>query len=273
MKKNYLAETKKKATKKGKGVSKRTYKWLPKFLNHLDQSVANSDYELIKLMGHGVKPAKICRIHNGIDLNMWDLPEEKKLEFRSEIRQKYQIPENVPVWGYVGRLSPEKGCDLFLSSYVRIMKQCPEAYFLIVGDGKMSEGLKQSFAASPFPDHVRFCGFQTEMTKYLSALDVLIMPSYMETFSLTILQALALRIPVVATDVGGNPEQIYSEYDGLLCEKGNADSLADAVLRLLRDPDNRRRMGDTGVNIIRGYLNIERMIDQIEETYDFYCRG
>ena len=255
------------------GVSQRTYSWLPFFLNRLDQSVANSDYELIKLMGNGVKSEKICRIHNGIDLKLWDLPEDQKQENRCEIRKKYQIPDDAPVWGYVGRLSPEKGCDLFLAAYLKIMRQCPGAYFLIVGDGKMSEELKQSFRNSAFPDHVRFCGFQTEMTRYLSALDVLIMPSYMETFSLTVLQAMALRIPVVGTDVGGNPEQIYPEYDGLLCEKGNADGLADAVLRLLREPETRHSMGNTGVNIIRGYLNIDRMIDQIEATYMTLSRG
>lgn len=255
------------------GVTERTYKWLPFFLNRLDQSVANSDYELIKLMGNGVKPEKICRIHNGIDPELWDLPEDEKQANRNEIRRKYQIPADAPVWGYAGRLSPEKGCDLFLASYLKIMEQCPEAYFLVVGDGKMSDELHRAFAASPYPDHVRFCGFQTEMTKYLSALDILIMPSYMETFSLTILQAFALRIPVVGTDVGGNPEQIYPEYNGLLCERGNAASLAAAVLRLLRDPETRRQMGNTGVEIIRGYLNIDRMIDQIEATYMTFARG
>ena len=255
------------------GVSERTYKWLPHFLNRLDQSVANSDYELIKLMGNGVRSERICRIHNGIDPELWDLPEDEKQANRSEIRRKYQIPDDAPVWGYVGRLSPEKGCDLFLASYLKIMEQCPDAYFMVVGDGKMSEDLRLAFNSGPFRDHVRFCGFQTEMPKYLSALDILIMPSYMETFSLTVLQAFALRIPVVGTDVGGNPEQIYPEYDGLLCEKGNARSLAAAVLRLLRDPETRRRMGNTGADIIRGYLNIDRMIDQIEATYMTFLRG
>ena len=254
------------------GISARTYHWIPRFLNKLDQSIANSDYELIKLLGEGVRDDKIRRIHNGVDPQLWMLPQEQIASYRVEIRKQYAIPEDAPVWGYVGRLSPEKGCDLFVPSAVRILKDNPSARFMITGDGVMKDQLQQAFAQAGIQDKVCFCGFQTEMPKYMSALDVLILPSKMETFSLTVLQSMAMGLPVVGTDVGGTPEQIAHGYDGLLFLNGDEAGLAESVNRLLSDKAYCQELGRTGQMIIRGYLNIDRMIDQIEETYTFFMK-
>ena len=250
------------------GVTAGTYRWLPRILNRLDQSIANSDYELIKLLGNGVRNEKIRRIHNGIDSAVWCLEAQQRAAFRAEIRSRHGIPAEARVWGYAGRLSPEKGCDLFMPSATTVLKHQPNARFLIIGDGVMADSLKAECAAGGISDRVIFCGFQTDMPRYLSAPDVLILPSKMETFSLTVLQAMALQLPVIATDVGGNPEQILSGYNGLLCRNGDAAGLAGCIDRLLASPQECDAMGNAGRRMIEKYLNVDRMVRQIEETYD-----
>jgi glycosyltransferase involved in cell wall biosynthesis len=250
------------------GIKGLTYKWLPFFLNRLDMTIANSDYELIKLSGNGIANSKIVRIHNGIDCTRWVLPFDKRMQFKKEVREKYGIPLSSKVWGYVGRLSSEKGCDVFVTSAAEILEKYSNAYFLIVGDGGMRNELECEVRASHLEKKIIFAGFQTEMEKYISCLDVLILPSKMETFSLTILQAMALGIPVVATDVGGNPEQVVNGYTGYMCKTENPIDLAMKVCQLFANADNCNVMGKRAREIITNYLNTNRMMYQIETVYN-----
>ena len=252
------------------GISSATYRWISFFCRNLHYILTVSDYERIKLLDtSGTLGEKIRRIHNGIDPRKWTLAAEQRAQYRAEVRRKYGIPENVRVWGYVGRLSPEKGCDIFVPSAIRILKKNPSAYFMIVGNGVMEQQLQRAASEAGILNNICFCGFQDEVPKYMAALDILIQPSKMDAFSLTVTQALAMGIPVVAADVGGIPEQMAHNYNGILFESGDIDGLASAVNRLFAEPDYGEKLANVGKKIVARYLNIERMVNQIEEIYDF----
>jgi L-malate glycosyltransferase len=248
------------------GINKMTYKWLPIFLNLLDLSIANSDYELIKLKSNRVKDSKIVRIHNGIDPKEYDFTEVEKNINRKEIRKEFGILEHEFVIGYIGRLSPEKGCDLFLPALNKVLAKELNVKLLIVGDGILRAAMQEEMKSGNLEEKIIFTGFRSDIPKILCCFDILILPSYMETFSLTTIQAMGAGIPVIASNVGGNPEQIIPHFNGFLFETGNYIDLSIKIIDMIKN-ENIKKMGENGKELVEKYLNASRMVDEIEFYY------
>jgi len=249
------------------GINKWTYKWLPLFLNSLDLTITNSDFELIRLKANGVKDEKIVRIHNGIVPADYSFSDEKKTNLRKKYRTEFGIPEEDFVLGYIGRLSPEKGCDLLIPACKLVSENSnPGLRLLVVGDGILRSRLQEESLSSGLDKKVIFTGFRTDIPGILTCMDALVLPSYIETFSLTTLQAMGSGIPVIASDTGGNPEQVINNFNGLLFETGKIDSLARKI-RLMIDRKDRDIMGHKGYLLVENYLNASRMVDEIEYNY------
>ena len=248
------------------GINKTTYKWIPYFLNHLDLTITNSDFELIKLKANGVRDNKIIRIHNGIDPNAYSFSEETRIFLRNKHRTEFGISEDDFVLGYIGRLSPEKGCGLLLPAFRIASENNPNMKLLIVGDGILRKKLQDEVRGSYLDHKIIFAGFRSDIPGLLTSMDTLLLPSYMETFSLTTLQAMGSGLPVIASDTGGNPEQIVNNFNGYLFETGDYDSLAGRINEIINKKD-RVTMGYNGNLLVRTYLNISRMVDEIEYHY------
>lgn len=249
------------------GIKPFTNRWLPFFLNRLDLTIAISDAEYIRLAARGVRPDKLVRIHNAVDMKQWSFSAEERAAFRRSVAAEFGFDAASPVFGYVGRLSPEKGCDLFIPAAERIFRQFPAARFLIVGDGPLRAELERAAVERGIAEQVVFTGFRHDVGRLMSAFDVMMLPSYSETFSLSVLQSMALEVPVVASDVGGNPEEIASGYDGLLFPPGNAAALAEQVCALLGNDGFRREAGRLARPVVAGYFGLGRLLDQVEAAY------
>ncbi len=250
----------------GHGIRPGTYRWLPYFLNRLDRTMVVSDYELIKFKTKGVKDQKIVRVHNGIDPNEFSFDHEGRLHYRKKVRSLLNVPSSDFLIGYIGRLSPEKGIDLLLPAFDIVHETLPESHLVVVGDGLLKYQLEKAAEMHPSRGRILFTGFRKDIPEILCALDLLVLPSYIETFSLTSLQAMASGIPVVASDVAGSPEQIISGYNGLLFESGNTKAFADAILEL-KHKGKATEMGSNGRDLVWSYLNLARMMDEIEFYY------
>lgn len=248
------------------GINKLTYNWLPFFLNALYLTITNSDFELTRLKAHGVRTSKITRIHNGIEPMDFTFPEEKRNAMKRKYREEFGISDDDFVLGYIGRLSPEKGCDLLLSALRSSVKSKKEIKLLIVGDGIMREKLRQEAIEYNLDSKVAFAGFRSDIPGILTCIDVLVLPSYMETFSLTTLQAMGAGVPVIASDTGGNPEQVVNNFNGFLFETGNYKAFAERIVEMTNRSD-RNIMGDNGKALVEKYLNASRMVDEIEYYY------
>jgi glycosyltransferase involved in cell wall biosynthesis len=249
------------------GLQKGTYRWIPVFLNMLDFTMAVSDYEMIQLVARGVKKEKIARVHNGIDPGIYSVSPEQREKQRREIRKELDLPAGALVYGFVGRLSPEKGCDLLIPAFQRVKDRHEETRLVVVGDGIMRASLEAAIADNRLGDSVILTGFRNDIPKLLCGLDVLLTPSYKETFSLTNLQAMSAGLPLIASDVCGNPEQVVPGYTGILFEPGNPGALAEAMIAMLRR-DDRQVLGANGNHVVRTYLNSERMIKEILFYYE-----
>lgn len=247
------------------GINTLTYRWLPFLLNYLDLTVTCSDFELVRLKSNGVNDSKIIRIHSGINQMEYAYVKDKT-ETGNNVRRELMISEAAYVIGYIGRLSPEKGCDLIIPAFSRILEENEKARLLIVGDGIMRSVLQEKVNSLKLSEKVIFTGFRSDISKLLCSMNLLIQPSLRETFSITILEAMAMGIPIIASDAGGNPEQIIPHYNGYLFETGNYLDLSNYILKMMKNL-NSADFGKNGKQIIDKYLNIKRMVDQIEFYY------
>lgn len=243
------------------------YWWLAKLFNALDLSIANSDFERQKLMAHGLRPGKVIRIHNGIDLGRLDVPADERQRRRDRIRAEFGWDDRTPVAGFIGRLSPEKAPDDFVASLAFARSLAPDVRYLMIGDGIMRPQLEEMCRQAGAEDRIVITGFRRDVPDLLCAIDVLALVSHMETFSLTTLEAMAMHVPCVVTGVGGSPEQITEDENGHVVPDRSPQAIGEALADLLNDPAKRKAFGEAGYGRVRSYLNRDRMVTDIEQAY------
>jgi glycosyltransferase involved in cell wall biosynthesis len=194
------------------------------------------------------RPDQIRHLGNGIDLSRFD-PARLAPEARRRTREALGIAEDAPVVGFVGRLVAEKGINELFSAARAIRDRVPAARFLLVG---MLDPEK--------PDHVTpdaanrvglgeacvFTGFRQDMPELYGAMDVFVLPSHREGFPRAPMEASAMKVPCVVTDVRGCRQAVTHGRNGFLVPVGDAAALAESVLALLADPDLARRLGEEG---------------------------
>ncbi|MGI6711570.1 MAG: glycosyltransferase family 4 protein [Bacillota bacterium] len=152
-------------------------------------------------------------------------------------REEYAL-ENEKIVFFVGRLVPEKGVQVLLDAVPKILCHCPDTKFVIAGKGPSEEYLKSKAHKSNIGEKIYFTGYIDDNTKnglYRSS-DVAVFPSTYEPFGIVALEAMAAHTPVVVSDVGGLSEIVEHGVDGLKIYSGNPNSLADNIIRLLKDP-------------------------------------
>lgn len=245
-----------------------THYWvLAKLFNLLDISIANSDFERQKLMANGLRAEKVVRIHNGIDTSKLSVPAEERAARRRKIRQEFGLDDATPMAGFVGRLSPEKAPDDFVSSFRHARALLPDVRYLIVGDGPMRPQIEALIRELNAADRIIMTGFRRDVPDLLCAIDALALVSHMETFSLTTLEAMAMHVPCVVTAVGGSPEQVTDGGNGRVVPDRSLAEIGKALVDILRDPARKQAFGEAGYERVRAYLNRDRMIDEIERVY------
>jgi glycosyltransferase involved in cell wall biosynthesis len=176
-------------------------------------------------------------------------------------------PRERPLVGVVARLQPEKGVASFLKAAARVAPQFPEAHFVVAGDGPIRQELVALTEDLDLGSRVHFLGFRSNASALMRSLDVLVAPSLTEGSPLVTLEAMAAGVPVVASAVGGIPDQIRHDKDGLLVPPGDTDALGNALLALLRDPPRARRLGEAGRRRVASRFSHATMVRQIEDLY------
>jgi glycosyltransferase involved in cell wall biosynthesis len=243
------------------------YRLVAAVANHLDMTIPVSDYEKNKLIQAGLKPHRVTRIHNGIDLARFARPADERARQRLRIRNQLGLDNDVPIAGYIGRLSPEKAPEDFVRAYPFVREQLPDARFLVVGDGVMRPLIERLIREFGAEKHIIMTGFRRDIPDLLSTLDTLVQVSHADTFSLTTLEAMAMCVPCIVTDVGGFPEQVTDGQNGRVLPDRQPQSIARAIVDILSDPAKRQAYGEAGYQRVCDYLNLERMVDDIEKMY------
>jgi glycosyltransferase involved in cell wall biosynthesis len=213
------------------------------------------------LIGAGVDPAKIIAIPAGVDTAQFH-PAVPGTTVRGE------LGIHAPVIGTVAMFRHSKGHHVLLQAMPKILADDPEVVFLWVGDGVGRTALQQEVVQAGMQAKVHMAGFREDVPACLAAMDVFVLPSLRsDGVPQVILQALAMRKPVVASAVGGIPEVIEHERTGLLVPPNDPQALADAILRLRRDPQAAGTWAQAGGNLVDTHYALEHMIDRTAAVY------
>jgi glycosyltransferase involved in cell wall biosynthesis len=216
-----------------------------------------------KLVDEERVQAPVRRIYNGVDLERYD-----HQEACCTLPAEYGMEEGSQIVGVVARLEPEKGHPTLLEAWPQVLRAVPDAYLLIVGEGSRRETLEAQARDLKIAHRVVFTGRRDDVPAVTAALDVAVLPSYREAQGLSILEAMALSRPVVASNVGGIPEMITDGVTGLLVPPHDADALAAAITRLLRDHPYADTIGRAGHDMVHDRFCIELMVSAIQTIYD-----
>jgi glycosyltransferase involved in cell wall biosynthesis len=172
-----------------------------------------------------------------------------------------------PVVGIIARLQPEKGVADFVRAAARVARSVPAARFAIVGDGPLRGELSALAGQLGVDDRVHFLGIRSDVRGLMDLMDVIVVPSLSEGAPLVTLEAMAAGLPVVASRVGGIPDQIRHNREGLLVPPGDPTSLGAALIELLRDPQRTISLGEAGR--LRAILEFGHgtMVSRVENVY------
>jgi glycosyltransferase involved in cell wall biosynthesis len=192
------------------------------------------------MIREGFPASRVRVLHNGIDPGLAPTPLA-----RAGARRALGVFDERLVIGAAGRLDPVKDFPTLIRAVARLRRDHPTAQLVIIGDGQERAALER-FAADAAPDGVVFSGYRSDVRTLLPAMDLFANSSTHEGVSLTILEAMAAALPVIATRVGGTPEVVVGNETGLLVDAQNPDQLASALNTLALDPRRRRRMGEAG---------------------------
>jgi glycosyltransferase involved in cell wall biosynthesis len=172
-----------------------------------------------------------------------------------------------PVVGFFGRLEWEKGPDLFVRAGARVVRAVPDAELRLAGVGDLLAETKDLAERLGVGGRTRFLGWQAAVEQAMLATAVVVVPSRREGFGRTVLEAMLLGRPVVATRVGGIPELIEDGVTGRLVPPDNVDAIAEATLELVQDAERATRMGAAARAAIGERLSLEAMAEAVERVY------
>lgn len=179
------------------------------------------------------------------------------------------IPAAVKVVGTIARMVPVKGYDILFDAIPAILRDHPDTYFLLVGDGPLKEELLARAKRMGFAERVVFCGLvpREEIPTALAAMDLMAHPARYEGLPRVLVQALAMGKPCVAFDADGTREVVVTGETGYLIEPGDSDAFAAAVNELLSDPERRQSLGKAGRKRVDPAFRVETMVSETDRVY------
>ncbi len=205
----------------------------------------------------GFPRERIDIIPNGIDL----------AEYDRAMAPASGLPDGRRFITTIARFHPVKDHATLIRAFAKIAARFPEVDLLLAGEGPLKHDLESLAATLKVTDRVRFLGVRRDVPALLEASTIFALTSVSEGASLTVLEAMAAGRPIVLTDVGGNPELVRRNVDGLLAPRGDVEGIAEAFARLLADPGLAATLGDSAAQRVRREFLLDRTIEQYYELY------
>jgi glycosyltransferase involved in cell wall biosynthesis len=236
--------------------------WLMRRFDHL---IAVSHATRNEMVAAGVPPQLISVIHNAIDTEEW-----ARGCIRPTLREELGIPHDSLVLGYVGRIMPEKDLDTWLRAAAVVARQYPEAQFVLVGEGRDASTLSQLQRLATdlgIAERVYFPGYRAQLLPVYAAFDLFVLTSRREGLPNSVLEAMAMSLPVVATDVAGTKELVLHEQTGFVLPQGDVAGLAQAMTTLAGHAQLRQAMGLAGRKRVEQEFSFTGRLQRIEALY------
>ena len=224
--------------------------------------VAVSERERSNLVQSPLVPGrKVVAVHNGLDATRY------AVEAGASLRREFGFPDDAVVVGICAQLRPEKNHEIFLRAAHSIAGRSDRARFLIIGDGVRRQTLENLAADLNLDTRCAFAGHRSDVPELLKYLDIGVLTSKREGLPLVVLEYMTSGLPVVSTAVGGIPEAIRSDQNGFLVPVGDAEALADRIMKLIEAPELRKRFSSRGREIFDQSFSEQAMLDKIFSLY------
>jgi len=227
----------------------------------VDCFIAASDAIRRMLVADGVPADRAVTVHEGIDVD------HVAAAPAVNVHEAFWLPHDSPVVGNVAALVPHKGQRHLIEAAALVVRELPDARFLILGEGELHEHLERLIREHRLEKHVRLTGFRTDVLGCLKGFDLFAMTSVSEGLGTSLLDAMACSKAVVATRVGGIPEVVQDGVTGLLVEPRDHRQLASAIVQLLTNVGQRERCGTAGYERVRERFTVERMVAETAAVY------
>ena len=231
-----------------------------------DKMITLTQLEQQQWLEQGIgKSIPYTAIGDGIDLKRFN-PENLQMS-RSEIRKNLGLSVNDFVIGTVARIVPIKGHEYLIRSASNVIKEIPRAKFLIVGDGPIRKEMEELTVQLGLEGQVTFLGVRKDVPELLSIMDLFVLPSLNEGMGMSLVEAMAMGLPVIATQVGGVPEVVTDGKTGILVPAQDSTALAKAIVRLAKDAKLARELAQAGHERAHSAFGAEAMVDRISAVY------
>lgn len=236
------------------------YRWVSRRATMVAVSQNLKEFVVEKV---GIDRNRLQVIYNGVDV----VPSYENADV-SEGRRELGLPEYDRVVGVVGNLYPVKGHQYLIESIPSILNKCPNTSFLFAGRGHLETELKQQVQRLGLEGRVHFLGLRQDIARILTLLDVFVLPSLSEGLSMAILEAMIAGKPVVATEVGGNPELVLNGKSGFLVPPRDCQALANSVTTLLTNRQQAIQFSEEGKRRAEGQFSLATMVNTYQALYD-----
>jgi glycosyltransferase involved in cell wall biosynthesis len=224
---------------------------------HVDVFVAASRVIAGILTSDGIEPDRIVVVHDGVDVAR-----------AVEAHGAFWLPAGAPLVGNVAALAAHKGQRHLVAAAARVVRDAPDARFLIVGEGELHEALDRQIKELGLERHVRLAGFRDDAIGLMKSFDVFVMSSVTEGLGSAVLEAMACARPVVGTRAGGIPEAVVDGETGDLVPPHDEAALAAAIVRLLADPERRARYATAGRARVMDTFSVDQLVARTAELYE-----
>lgn len=216
----------------------------------------------------GVSPSQVKVLYNGVDV----FPNCDSIEV-GECRKELGLPPSHQIVGVVGNLYPVKGHQYLIDSIPAVLSKCPNTSFVFAGRGELEAELRGQVHRLGLDARVFFLGLRQDIPRILSVIDVFVLPSLSEGLSMAILEAMIAGKPVVATQVGGNPELVLDGETGFLIPPRDSQALAASLTTLLMNKQQAEQFGERGKRRAERQFSLQNMVCAYQALYDECIRS
>src|SRR5438132_14062235 len=227
----------------------------------VDCFIAASEAIRAMLLADHVPADRVVTVHEAIDLDhVLAAP-------TVNVHEAFWLPHDAPAVGNVAALVPHKGQRHLVEAAHLVVREMPDARFVILGEGELRDHLERQVREHHLEKHVLLPGFRTDVLGCIKGFDLFAMSSVTEGLGTSILDAMACSRAIVATRAGGIPEIVEDGETGVLVAPRDHTAMAGAIVRLLRDDALRRQMGDAGFARVQARFTVERMVAETAAVY------
>jgi len=208
---------------------------------------------------------RVHLIYNGIELQRYRSIGSHK---DHALMRSIGLKEDALVIGSIGRLSPVKGFNYLITAFKEVCSQNPDVRLLIVGEGPEKDALEKQVHRLAISEKVLLVSAEAPLEKYFSILDIFCLPSVREGLGLALMEAMAAGRACIASNIGGLPELITDNKDGILVSPEDPKALSDAILRLIRDIRLRQRLAESAAKRAEENFSIDNSVRETKKLYE-----